>query len=73
MSQLTIAGAAVMHASMKALPKRKGNRPTCPAARDTHGASMKALPKRKGNVLQVGKHGTSAASMKSLPKRKGNP
>ncbi len=48
MSQLTIAGAAVMHASMKALPKRKGNVLQV-GKHGTSAASMKALPKRKGN------------------------
>ena len=39
-------------ASMKALPKRKGNSKSWKVGKSTSWASMKALPKRKGN-LQV--------------------
>ena len=39
-------------ASMKALPKRKGNNHEYPTALD-HPASMKALPKRKGNFPRI--------------------
>ena len=43
-----------MIASMKALPKRKGNVVLRGGAKYRLGASMKALPKRKGNQLHVG-------------------
>ena len=36
-------------ASMKALPKRKGNQHQSDESRHYPAASMKALPKRKGN------------------------
>ena len=36
-------------ASMKALPKRKGNQTVILLQQVGHTASMKALPKRKGN------------------------
>ena len=37
-------------ASMKALPKRKGNTKTGEDPQGCQSASMKALPKRKGNL-----------------------
>ena len=40
-----------MRASMKALPKRKGNSGTGAGTSWLSTASMKALPKRKGNGL----------------------
>ena len=39
-----------VNASMKALPKRKGNGGGARLRRRSLSASMKALPKRKGNV-----------------------
>ena len=39
-----------LSASMKALPKRKGNAPALVSCVWTATASMKALPKRKGNA-----------------------
>ena len=68
-----VGGAGAAGASMKALPKRKGN-VACgfAGARDLQ-ASMKALPKRKGNwSWSCGGAGAQCASMKALPKRKGN-
>ena len=60
-------------ASMKALPKRKGNDLFPPEVWALGGASMKALPKRKGNSRAVAPEISSwVASMKALPKRKGN-
>ena len=60
-------------ASMKALPKRKGNCPLMARAMLQGIASMKALPKRKGNRNRRRGGGTRClASMKALPKRKGN-
>ena len=61
-------------ASMKALPKRKGNRPNLwHDAPSYWGASMKALPKRKGNRRRYFcPRAGYRASMKALPKRKGN-
>ena len=38
-----------LKASMKALPKRKGNPILAPITTNPNMASMKALPKRKGN------------------------
>ena len=38
-------------ASMKALPRRKGNRAKAPSSSRTSTASMKALPRRKGNTV----------------------
>ena len=60
-------------ASMKALPKRKGNPPATTTKQNATPASMKALPKRKGN--ENPEYPTALdypASMKALPKRKGN-
>ena len=60
-------------ASMKALPKRKGNARTMELPLHLVSASMKALPKRKGNVLpDAFSSWIPPASMKALPKRKGN-
>ena len=60
-------------ASMKALPKRKGNATPAPVILRQTSASMKALPKRKGNVRANPDHAVIVgASMKALPKRKGN-
>ena len=65
--------ARVSAASMKALPKRKGNLIDYGAEAVRERASMKALPKRKGNTRQnVQKLQADGASMKALPKRKGN-
>ena len=43
----------VLTASMKALPKRKGNSGCCLHDSGSLSASMKALPKRKGNVMSA--------------------
>ena len=63
-----------MLASMKALPKRKGNSEILMTGDwVASAASMKALPKRKGNTESVRAGGPEiSASMKALPKRKGN-
>ena len=42
-------GKGIDLASMKALPKRKGNEHDLEVQVNAGGASMKALPKRKGN------------------------
>ena len=61
------------NASMKALPKRKGNWKPRPVRRAICRASMKALPKRKGNInICFAFIIPYLASMKALPKRKGN-
>ena len=61
-------------ASMKALPKRKGNVWVQREGLEVvQRASMKALPKRKGNTLAImAAVACGLASMKALPKRKGN-
>ena len=46
-------------ASMKALPKRKGNVCMCAYERALMHASMKALPKRKGNFQSSVTHSLS--------------
>ena len=46
-------GKGIDLASMKALPKRKGNRAGRVLIRRRAVASMKALPKRKGNVVSL--------------------
>ena len=62
-----------VNASMKALPKRKGNLGYPPPNVEPILASMKALPKRKGNNhLRAVMDFRKSASMKALPKRKGN-
>ena len=65
----------IVEASMKALPKRKGNTSVVILEAHLTGASMKALPKRKGNPPLAGVTSVleTPASMKALPKRKGNP
>ena len=64
---------AANDASMKALPKRKGNYFEPGFFRFVFSASMKALPKRKGNWRFAARGGHPVlASMKALPKRKGN-
>ena len=66
-------GKGIDLASMKALPKRKGNEHDLEVQVNAGGASMKALPKRKGNKFQNKLRLTQfRASMKALPKRKGN-
>ena len=63
----------ILVASMKALPKRKGNHGARPARRVRRPASMKAPPKRKGNAVLVRVAGDGyLTSMKASPKRKGN-
>ena len=42
-----------VNASMKALPKRKGNGGGARLRRRSLSASMKALPKRKGNITKI--------------------
>ena len=52
-----------LQASMKALPKRKGN-PECDELEPGNDqASMKALPKRKGNLF----HGSCPRSLERRP------
>ena len=60
---------ALTSASMKALPKRKGNRLHPLQANCGRAASMKVPPKRKGNAGLEGRGWRfSGASMKALPK-----
>ena len=66
-------GVDELGASMKALPKRKGNGAVRLPQILVFVASMKALPKRKGNTsAKISGNGQYVASMKALPKRKGN-
>ena len=70
---LHLAGLMGTSASMKALPKRKGNPAGAALLFGAVVASMKALPKRKGNMHpRISVRADQAASMKALPKRKGN-
>ena len=61
----------IFDASMKALPKRKGNYCRCRGRRLRRGASMKALPKRKGNAPHTSKAGDASSLNESPFKQEG--
>ena len=62
-----------VYASMKAPPRRKGNRRGLDEFVRRNQASMKAPPRRKGNKCRrVQSNLREAASMKAPPRRKGN-
>ena len=60
----------IISASMKALPKRKGNVSTRTGMPRRVQASMKALPKRKGNKITPGSRRQIVFSLNESPSEK---